>query len=44
VTEAAGTLTVDFTTAFPAGGAPAYTAGELKSAESVTVYFNVGIN
>jgi uncharacterized repeat protein (TIGR01451 family) len=44
VTEAAGTLTVDFTTAFPAGGAPAYTVGELKSGENVTVYFNVGIN
>lgn len=35
-------LTVDFATALPAGGA--YAAGELKSGETITVYFNVGVN
>jgi uncharacterized repeat protein (TIGR01451 family) len=37
----AASVAVDFTTAFPAGGG--YTAGELKAGETVTVYFNVGI-
>jgi len=35
-------VSVDFATAFPAGGT--YGAGELKAGETVTVYFNVGIN
>jgi hypothetical protein len=39
--ENAGTVTVDFGTAMPAGGS--YSAGELKAGESVTVYFNSGI-
>lgn len=42
VTVSGGTLSINFTTAMPAGGA--YTAGELKSGETVTVYFNVGVN
>lgn len=37
-----GGITVNFATAFPAGGG--YTAGELKAGETVTIYFNVGIN
>lgn len=41
VTVGAG-VTVDFSVAFPAGGG--YTAGELKTGETATVYFNVGIN
>lgn len=35
-------LAIDFATALPAGGT--YGAGELKEGETVTVYFNVGIN
>ena len=41
-THAAGVVTIDYGQALPAGGA--YTAGELKIGESVTVYFNVTIN
>lgn len=37
-----GGVTVNFGTAFP--GAGGYAAGELKAGETVTVYFNVGIN
>jgi hypothetical protein len=37
----AGTVTINFGTAMPAGGS--YSAGELKAGESVTVYFNSGI-
>jgi len=37
-----GGVSVNFVTAFPAGGT--YTAGELKAGETVTVYFNAGIN
>lgn len=37
-----GGVTVNFGTAFPGGGS--YTAGELKAGETVTIYFNVGIN
>jgi len=35
-------LTVNFATALPAGGT--YAAGELKAGETITVYFNVGVN
>lgn len=42
VTLTGASLSVDFSTALPAGGT--YTAGELKSGETITVYFNVGIN
>lgn len=41
-TSATGTLSVNFVTALPAGGA--YGAGELKAGETLTIYFNVGIN
>ncbi len=41
-TAAAGVVTIDYSTALPAGGA--YTAGELKPGESVVVYFNVTVN
>lgn len=37
-----GGVAINFGTALPGGGA--YTAGELKAGETVTIYFNVGIN
>jgi hypothetical protein len=42
VTLSGTNLSVDFATALPAGGT--YTAGELKAGETITVYFNVGVN
>ena len=38
----AAALTMNLGTALPAGGA--YTAGELKAGETLTIYFNAGIN
>lgn len=40
-THAAGTLTIDFVNALPAGGG--YTAGELKQGESLTLVYQVKI-
>ena len=42
----AGSVTANLATALPAGGVgpAAYTAGELKAGETLTIYFNVGIN
>jgi len=38
----AGTITINFAAALPAGGA--YTAGELKAGETATVVYNVTVN
>jgi hypothetical protein len=42
VTLSGTNLAVDFAIALPSGGG--YTLGELKAGETITVYFNVGIN
>lgn len=41
-THSAGTITIDFTSMLPAGGA--YTAGELKPGESLTLQYQVKVN
>ncbi len=43
-TIAGQAVTIDFTTALPAGGTGAYAAGEIKAGETATITFNVTIN